>query len=55
MNLHLYLQAAETTDFMILGLGVIMGVIAVFVAYLVIRKRNLERDLELLESIEAEE
>lgn len=55
MNSHLYLQAAETTDFMILGLGVIIGVMALFIVYLVVRKRNLERDLEVIESIQAEE
>lgn len=49
------LQTADTTGFMVLGLTVIIGTIALFIVYLMIRQRNLRRDLELIESIEAEE
>lgn len=46
----MFLQApADTTDFMLLGLAVIFGLMALFIVYLVIRFRNLRRDLEVLE------
>lgn len=55
MTFYPVLQTADTTDFMVLGLLVIIGTILIFIAYLVIRRRNLQRDLEVLETIEAEE
>ena len=55
MTFYPVLQTADTTDFMILGLSVIIGTILLFIAYLLIRRRNLQRDLEVLETIEADE
>jgi hypothetical protein len=46
---------ADTTTFMIAGYAVIFGVMLLYVISLYIRKRNLERDLEVLQEIEAEE
>jgi hypothetical protein len=46
---------ADTTTFMIAGYAVIFGVMLLYVISLNIRKRNLERDLEVLQEIEAEE
>ena len=46
---------ADTTTFMIAGYAVIFGVMLFYVISLNIRKRNLERDLEVLQEIEAEE
>jgi hypothetical protein len=39
---------------MILGYAVILGSIAVFIASLAIRSRNLKRDLEVLAGLENE-
>jgi len=46
---------ADTTTFMIAGYAVIFGVMLLYVISLNIRKRNLERDLDVLQEIEAEE
>jgi hypothetical protein len=46
---------AETTNFMIAGYAVIFGVMLIYVISLLIRKRNLERDLEVLEEIQGDE
>ena len=40
---------------MLLGLGVILGAMAVFLASLIVRYRNLAADLELLRQVEADE
>ncbi len=45
---------AETFDFMVLGFGVILGTMALFLISMVVRFRNLRRDLDLLEEMEAE-
>ena len=46
---------ADTTTFMIAGYAVIFGVMLLYVISLNIRKRNLERDMEVLLEIETEE
>ncbi len=46
---------ADTTTYMIAGYAVIFGVMLLYVISLNIRKRNLERDLEVLQEIETEE
>ncbi|MCJ7660280.1 MAG: hypothetical protein MUO67_14130 [Anaerolineales bacterium] len=46
---------ADTTTFMIAGYAVIFGVMLLYVISLNIRKRNLERDMEVLQEIETEE
>ena len=43
---------ADTTTYMIAGYAVIFGVMLLYVISLYIRKRNLERDLEVLQEIE---
>jgi hypothetical protein len=45
---------AETFNFMVLGFGVILGSIALFMLSLFMRFRNLGRDLEYLERSEEE-
>jgi TRAP-type C4-dicarboxylate transport system permease small subunit len=45
---------ADTLNFMILGYAVILGAIGLFVASLVVRFRNLQRDLDVLGSLEGE-
>jgi hypothetical protein len=57
MIFSLYLQEApaETTNFMIAGYAVIFGVMLIYLVSLLVRKRNLEKDLEVLEEIQAEE
>jgi hypothetical protein len=42
----------ETTNYMIAGYTVIFGVMAIYLVSMVIRRRNLKRDLEMLEELE---
>ena len=44
----------ETTGYMIAGYAVIFGVMALYLISLIVRRRNLERDLEVLEDLENE-
>lgn len=46
---------ADTFNFMLFGFTVILGSIGLFVISLSIRTRNLKRDLELLDQIDADE
>jgi hypothetical protein len=46
---------AETTGFMIAGYAVIFGVMLLYVISLYIRRRNLIRDLEVLEELSDDE
>ncbi len=46
---------AETFNFMILGFVVILGVMGVYLISLYVRSRQLDRDLEFLREIEADE
>lgn len=46
---------ADTTTFMIAGYAVIFGVMLIYVLSLNIRKRNLERDMEVLQEIDTVE
>ena len=43
---------AETTGYMIAGYTVIFGMLLIYLVSLVLRKRNLEQDLEVLEDIQ---
>ena len=45
----------STFNFMLLGFGVILGIMTLFLISLVARFRNLRRDLELLQEIETDE
>ena len=48
----LFLQApAETTAYMIAGYAVIFGVMLIYIVSLVIRRRNLAQDLEVLQEL----
>ena len=46
---------ADTTGYMVLGLGVILGTMALYLGSLVNRRRNLHRDLQVLDQVEAEQ
>jgi CcmD family protein len=46
---------AETTRYMIAGYAVIFTVMLLYVLSLVVRRRNLERDLETLKELETKE
>ena len=46
---------ANTTNFMIAGYAVIFGVMLIYLISLMVRQRNLQKDLEVLEEIQAEE
>ena len=57
MFLSLLLQEgpADTTNFMIAGYAIIFGVMLVYLISLLVRQRNLNKDLEVLEEIQVEE
>ena len=46
---------AETSAYMIAGYVVIFGVMLLYLVSLIVRRRNLEQDLELLSELEAGE
>ncbi len=46
---------AETTRYMIAGYSVIFSVIFLYILSLVVRRRNLIRDLEILNELEVKE
>jgi hypothetical protein len=46
---------ANTTGFMIAGYVVIFGVMLIYLISLMIRQRNLQKDLEVLEDLSAEQ
>jgi hypothetical protein len=50
----IYLQdaPANTTAYMIAGYAVIFGLMLIYLVSLVVRRRNLEQDFEMLESLE---
>jgi len=45
----------DTTNYMILGYAVFTVVMALYLVSLVVRQRNLKRDLELMEELEAKD
>lgn len=53
----LFLQEApvDTTGFMIAGYTVIFGVMLIYLASLYIRRRNLEKDLEVLQELDEDD
>ena len=57
MLLSILLQEgpADTTNFMIAGYAIIFGVMLVYLISLLVRQRNLNKDLEVLEEIQVEE
>lgn len=57
MLLSLWLQEgpANTNNYMIAGYAVIFGVILIYLISLYVRRRNMEKDLELLEELEERE
>lgn len=46
---------AETTRFMIAGYSVIFGIMLLYVISIYLRRRNLSRDLKMLDEMEAKE
>jgi len=46
---------ANTTSFMIAGYAVIFGVMLLYLISLLVRQRNLQKDLEVLEEMQGEE
>jgi hypothetical protein len=57
MLLSILLQEgpANTTSYMIAGYAVIFGVMLLYLISLLVRQRNLQKDLEVLEEIQVEE
>lgn len=43
---------AQTTSYMIAGYVVIFGVMLIYLVSLIVRKRNLSQDLEVLQDLE---
>ena len=50
----IYLQdaPANTTTYMIAGYTVIFGIMLIYLISLIVRRRNLQQDAEMLESLE---
>jgi hypothetical protein len=46
---------ANTTSYMIAGYTIIFGVMLIYLISLLVRQRNLNKDLEVLEEIQVEE
>ena len=55
MNYLLSQAPAETSNFMIAGYVVIFGVMLLYVISLIVRRRNLEQDVQVLETLETQE
>ncbi len=57
MLLSLLLQEgpADTTSYMIAGYAVIFGVMLFYLISLLVRQRNLQKDLEVLEEIQTDQ
>jgi CcmD family protein len=52
----LFLQApAETTRYLVAGYTVIFGIMFLYIISLIVRTRNLKRQLELLKELELEQ
>ncbi|MFN2303667.1 MAG: hypothetical protein ACK2TV_08030 [Anaerolineales bacterium] len=45
---------AETFNYMVLGFSVILSVLILYILSIVVRFRNLKRDINLLEEVEVE-
>jgi hypothetical protein len=52
MMIFLQQGPAQTSNYMIAGYAVIFGVMAIYLVSLAIRRRNLRRDMDVLEEIE---
>jgi hypothetical protein len=46
---------ADTTSFMIAGYVIIFGVMLIYLVSLLVRQRNLQKDMQVLEEIQSEE
>ena len=46
---------ADTTSYMIAGYAIIFGVMLIYLISLLVRQRNLQKDLEVLEEIQGEQ
>lgn len=46
---------ANTTNYMIAGYAVIFGVMLLYLISLLVRQRNLQKDLEVLQEIQGEQ
>ncbi len=49
------MEPPDTFGYMLLGYGALFGLLFLYVLSWQLRRRNLERDLEMLRSLEAEE
>jgi hypothetical protein len=44
----------DTSSFLYIGYSILIGLLILYVISFAVRRRNLEKDLELVESLEAE-
>jgi hypothetical protein len=49
------MQPLETTNYMIAGYTVIFGVMLIYLISLIIRRRNLKQDFQVLQELEEKE
>jgi hypothetical protein len=52
MSYFLFSPPPETTNYMIAGYIVILGVMSIYVVSLFLRRRKLEQDVKILEELE---
>ena len=45
----------NTANFLYIGFSIMLGLLALYVASLSFRRRNLQKDLDLIESLKADE
>ena len=55
INNLIHQAPAETTNYMIAGYLVIFGIMLIYIMSLIIRSRNLQRDLDTLSQMEQED
>lgn len=55
MIISIYQAPAQTTAYMIAGYSVIFGVMLIYIISLLVRNRNLKRDVNTLHELEQQE
>lgn len=45
----------NTANFLYIGYGIVIGLLLLYLGSLVLRRRNLQKDLDLIEDLKAEE
>ena len=54
LRMPLLQDTPDTASFLYIGFSIMVGLLVLYLASLAVRRRNLEKDLELIESLKAE-